>query len=98
MYIHREECSCAGTRQNQTVFLKMGQPRPLLSFIFGLFKQTSLEFLQQKMCEKCPSSVLCRDLNPRPSENESPPITTRAGFYFENRYTFSLFRKCPSLA
>ena len=28
-------------------FKKMGQPRPLLSFIFGLFKQTSLQCLQQ---------------------------------------------------
>ena len=26
--------------------LKMGQPRPLLLFIFGLFKQMSLQFLQ----------------------------------------------------
>ena len=25
----------------------MDQPRPLLSFIFGLFKQTSLQFLLQ---------------------------------------------------
>ena len=25
----------------------MGQPQPLLSFIFGLFKQTSLQILQQ---------------------------------------------------
>ena len=25
----------------------MGQPRSLLSFIFGLFKQTSLQILQQ---------------------------------------------------
>ena len=25
----------------------MSQPRPYLSFIFGLFKQTSLNFLQQ---------------------------------------------------
>ena len=31
----------------EIVFLKMGQPRPLLSFIFGLFKQTSSQFLQQ---------------------------------------------------
>ena len=28
-------------------FFKMGQPRPLLWFIFGIFKQTSLQFLQQ---------------------------------------------------
>ena len=25
----------------------MGKPRPLLSFIFGHYKQTSLQFLQQ---------------------------------------------------
>ena len=30
---------------------KLGQPRPLLPFIFGLFKQTSLQFLQQ-ICAK----------------------------------------------
>ena len=36
----------------------MGQPRPLLSFIFGLFKQTSLQqFLQQNIGEKCPSRI-----------------------------------------
>ena len=29
------------------IFIKMGQPRPLLSFIFGLFKQTYLQILQQ---------------------------------------------------
>ena len=28
-------------------WLKNGQTQPLLSFIFGLFKQTSLQFLQQ---------------------------------------------------
>ena len=28
-------------------FFKKGQSRPLLSFIFGLFKQTSFQFLQQ---------------------------------------------------
>ena len=31
----------------QLGFLKMGQLRPLLSFIFGLFNQTSLQFLPQ---------------------------------------------------
>ena len=31
-------------------------------------------------CEKCPSSIQCRDSNPRPSEHESPLITTRPGF------------------
>ena len=28
-------------------FFKMGQSRPLFLFIFGLFKQTLLQFLQQ---------------------------------------------------
>ena len=55
----------------------MGQPRARLSFIFGLFKQTSLQFLQQIYVKKCPSSIWCRDWNPRLSEHESPPITTR---------------------
>ena len=27
----------------------------------------------------CPSSLRCMDSNPRPSEHESPPITTRPG-------------------
>ena len=31
------------------------------------------------MCEKCPSSIWCRDSNPRPLEHESLPITTRSG-------------------
>ena len=50
----------------QRVFL-MGQPRPLLSFIFGLFKQTSLQFLQQIYVKKCPSSIRCGDSNPKRS-------------------------------
>ena len=29
--------------------------------------------------KRCPSSIRCRDLNPRPSECESLPITTRPG-------------------
>ena len=50
-----------------------GQHRSLL---FGLFKQTSLQFLQQIYVTKCPSNIWCRDSNPRSSENESSPITT----------------------
>ena len=56
----------------------MGQPRPLLSFIFGLFKQISLQSLQQ-IYWKCPSSIQCWDSNPQTSEHESPSITTRLG-------------------
>ena len=57
----------------------MGQPRPLSSFIFGLFKQTSLQILQQITVKKCPSRLQCQDLNPRPLVYESPSITTRPG-------------------
>ena len=52
----------------------MGQPRPLLSFIFGLFQTNIIKNFTTKIYEKkCPSSIQCRDLNPRPSKNESPP-------------------------
>ena len=43
-------------------FIKMGQPRPL----FHLFLVFSLQFLQQIYVKKCPSSIRCRDSNPRP--------------------------------
>ena len=56
----------------------MGQPRPLFCLFFGLFKQT-LQFSQQIYVKKCPSSIRCWDLNPRPLECETPPITTRPG-------------------
>ena len=56
-------------------FIKIGQPQPLLSFIFGLLKQTSIQFLQQIYVKKYLSNIHCRDSNPRPLEHESPPIT-----------------------
>ena len=43
-----------------------------------LFKQT-LKCFQQINVKKCPSSIRCGDANPRPSEHESPPITTSPG-------------------
>ena len=36
----------------------------LFSFIFGLFEQTSIQFLQQINVKKYPSSIWSRDLNP----------------------------------
>ena len=57
----------------------MGQPQPVLSFIFGLFIQTSLLFLQQKYGKKCPSIIRCWDLNLQPLEHESPPIPLHQG-------------------
>ena len=61
------------------ILFKNGPPQPLLSFIFGLFKQTSLQFLQQIYMKKCQSSIRCWDSNPQPSMHESPTMTTRPG-------------------
>ena len=48
------------------------------SFIFGIFKQT-IQFLQQIIVKKCPSSIRRRDSNPQPLKSELSPITTRPG-------------------
>ena len=61
----------------KTFFKKWANPgRPLLLFIFCLFKQTLLQILQQINVKKCPSSMRRWDSNPQPSEYESPPTTT----------------------
>ena len=63
------------------IFFKKNGPTPAsFSFLFGLFKKT-LQFLQQIYVKKCPSSIRCQDLNPRPLECESLPITTRPGLF-----------------
>ena len=48
-------------------------------FIFGLFQTNMNTILQQINVKKCQYSIQHWDLNPRPSELESPPITTRPG-------------------
>ena len=63
---------------NGNFFLKKWANPGLFLFIFGLFKQ-KLQIFTSNICEKCPSSIWYRDLNPRPSEHDSPPITTRPG-------------------
>ena len=50
----------------------MGQPRPLSSFIYCVFKET-LQFLQQLNVKIYPSSIWCQDSNLQPSDHESPP-------------------------
>ena len=51
----------------------------------GLFYRLFLVFSNKhynfynNICEKCPSSIRCRDWNPRPLGIESPPVTTRPG-------------------
>ena len=60
-------------------FLKMGHPRALFH-LFSSF-QTNITIFTTNICEKMPwpSSTRSWDSNPRPSEHESPPITTRLG-------------------
>ena len=55
----------------------MGQLRPL--FVYCRSFQTSNTYFTTNQCEKCPSSIRCRDSNPQPFEHESSPITTRPG-------------------
>ena len=52
----------------------------LFFFSFQSF-QTNNTIFTTNQCEKmsCPSSIQCQNLNPWPSEHESPPITTRPG-------------------
>ena len=50
----------------------------LFFIYFHLFKQT-FQFFATIMCVKRPSSIRCWESNPRSSEHESPPITTRPG-------------------
>ena len=59
-------------------FLKKWAIPDLFLVYFRLFKQT-IQFLQQIDVKKYPSSIRCWDLNPRPSEDELPPITTKPG-------------------
>ena len=59
-------------------FLKMSHPRPLFRFLFLSF-QTNIIIFTAYICEKCPSSILCWDSNPQPSDHESSPITIITG-------------------
>ena len=56
----------------------MGQPRPLLSFIFGLFKQTSLQILQQINLKNV-NPVYGVGIQTHDLRNMPPPIITRPG-------------------
>ena len=57
-----------------TIFLNR-HPRPLLLFIFSLFKQAK-QFFTTIQCEKCPSSIRSWDFNPRPLDHDSSSLTT----------------------
>ena len=50
------------------IFLKMGQPRPLIIY-FWSFQTNIITILATNICEKCPSSIWCWDSNPLPLEH-----------------------------
>ena len=51
---------------------------PVFFFVYFRSLQTNKHYnFTANHCEKCPSSILFRDLNPQPLEHESFPITTR---------------------
>ena len=56
----------------------MGQPQPRFR-LFSVFSNKHYKFLQKIYVKKIPSSIQCRDTNPRPLKREYPPITTRPG-------------------
>ena len=60
-------------------FYKNGPSSASFSFILSF--QTNNTIFTTNKCEKMlwPTSIQCRDLNPRPSVHEFPPITTRPG-------------------
>ena len=71
---------------------KMGQPG-LFFLYFWSFQTNIITIFTTDQCEKmsCPSSIWRRDSNPRPSEREPPPITTRPGLPPTNRYLNETF-------
>ena len=50
---------------------------PGLFFVY--FRFFKITIFTTYICEKCPSSILCWDSNPQPSDSEHHPITTRPG-------------------
>ena len=78
--------------RNVTFFFKIGQPRPLFVY-FQSFQTNIITIFTTNICEKCPSSIRCRDSNPRPSERESLPITTRPGLPPIRKIVCTLIKK-----
>ena len=73
-----EKSARADADKPQICFLNGPSPASF-TFIFGLFQTNINTILQQINVKKCPSSIRHWDSNPRPSDRESPPITTRPG-------------------
>ena len=58
------------------LYFLMGHPWPSFRSFLVFFKQT-IQISQQINVKKCSSSIHCQDSNSRPSDYESPPLTTR---------------------
>ena len=72
-------CNCNNVNQcnNMKVqFVFLWAIPGLFLVYFCIFKQT----LEQTNVKKCQSSLQCWDLNPHPSQSESPPVTTRPSY------------------
>ena len=65
-------------------------PSPASFSVFLSF-QTNISIFTTNKYEKCPSSIWCQDSNPRLSEHESPPITTRPGLPPDCIYSLTIF-------
>ena len=59
------------------LFKKKWAKPGLFIVYFWSFQTNIVTNFTTNICEKCPSSLRCWDLNPWPSGHESPPITTR---------------------
>ena len=60
------------------LFFKNG-PTPASFVYFRSFQTNIVTIFTTNKCEKCPSSIWCRDSNSQPSDYESPLLTTRPG-------------------
>ena len=75
------------TQKINQSFFKWANPG--LFFVYFRSFQTNITILHQIYVKKCPSSIRCQDLNPRPFERESLPITTRPGLPPWNQSIFN---------
>ena len=75
------------------ILFKIWANPDLFFHLFLVFSIKIYKFLQQIYVKKCQSTTRCQDLNPQPSECESPPITTRPGLpphcYYSFLYVFT---------
>ena len=65
------------TQDVHKVFFKWASPG--LFYVYFRSFQTNIAIFTTNICEKCPSSIRCRDSSPQPLEHGSLPITIRPG-------------------